>query len=72
MITLRGYSSSALNGLISGIFQGRSLLISLHCRHNLILFSIMCGAAPRSLFWGPDGLNKILEVCFEFPFNLTG
>ena len=24
------------------------------------------------MFWTPNGLNKLPEVCFEFPFNLTG
>ena len=32
----------------------------------------VCEAAQRSLFWTPNGLNELLEVRFEFPFNLTG
>ena len=27
---------------------------------------------PISLLWAPCGLNKLLEACFELPFNLTG
>ena len=29
-------------------------------------------AAPKSLFWAPDGLDELLEVHFEFPFILIG
>ena len=29
-------------------------------------------AAPRSLFWAAIGLDELLEVDLEFPFNLTG
>ena len=34
--------------------------------------SNVCEAAPRSLFWAPYGLGKLLEVCFEFLSNLIG
>ena len=26
----------------------------------------------KSLFWDPSGLNKLLEMCFEFPSHLIG
>ena len=29
-------------------------------------------SAPTSLFLAPNGLNELLEVRFEFPFNLIG
>ena len=29
-------------------------------------------AASRSLFWAVKGLNKVLEMHFDFPFNLIG
>ena len=29
-------------------------------------------AAPKSLFWAPDGLDELPEVLFEFPFVLIG
>ena len=29
-------------------------------------------AAPKSLFWAPDGLDELAEVHFEFPFILIG
>ena len=29
-------------------------------------------AASRSLFWAVNGLNKALEMHFDFPFNLIG
>ena len=41
-------------------------------RRNLTLVSNVFEAAPISLFWAPDGLNKLPEVCFEFPFNMIG
>ena len=25
-----------------------------------------------SLFWAPNGVKELLEMCFEFPFNLIG
>ena len=34
--------------------------------------SNICEVAPKSLFWAPGGLNKLPEMCFEFPFNLIG
>ena len=27
---------------------------------------------PKSLFWAPNGVKKLLEVRFEFPFILIG
>jgi len=45
---------------------------SLRCRHNLTPVSNICEAVPRSLFWAPCGLNKLLEVRFKLPFNLIG
>ena len=41
-------------------------------RRNLTPVSNVFEAAPISLFWAPGGLNKLPEVCFEFPFNLIG
>ena len=32
----------------------------------------VCEAASRSLFWAANGLNKVLEMHFDFPFNLIG
>ena len=29
-------------------------------------------AASRFLFWAVNGLNKVLEMHFDFPFNLIG
>ena len=35
--------------------------------------SDICEATPiKSLFWDPNGLIKLLEMCFEFPSNLIG
>ena len=35
--------------------------------------SNVCEATPiKSLFWDPNGLNKLLEMCFEFLSNLIG
>lgn len=34
--------------------------------------SNVCEAASRSLFWAVNGLNKVLEMHFNFPFNLIG
>ena len=42
------------------------------CRCNLTLVSNACNAAPISLFRAPNGLNKLLEMHFKFPFNLIG
>ena len=42
----------------------------LHHRFNLTL---VCNkVVPRSLVWAPYWLNKLPEVCFEFPFNMIG
>ena len=46
------------------------VLLILYRRQNLTPISNIREAAPRSLFWDPNGLNKFLEVCFEFPFIL--
>ena len=32
----------------------------------------VCEVARRSLFWVPNGLNELLEVCFEFRIKLIG
>ena len=45
---------------------------SLRCRRNLTPVSNVCKAAPKSLFWAPNGLNELTEVRLEFPFNLIG
>ena len=45
---------------------------SLRRRRNLTLVSNVCKAAPKSLFWAPNGLNELLDMRFEFPFNLIG
>ena len=45
---------------------------SLRRRRNLTQVSIACEAAPRSLLWDPNGLNKLPEVRLRFPFNLIG
>ena len=41
-------------------------------RRNLTWVSNACEAAPRSLFWAPNGLNELPEVCCKFPFILIG
>ena len=41
-------------------------LSSLRRRSNVTLVSNVCEAAPRSLFWAPNGFNEEPEVCFEF------
>ena len=41
-------------------------------RHNLTLVSSIWEALPISLFRGPNGLNKLLEMSVEYPFNLLG
>ena len=48
------------------------VLLILYRRQNLTPISNIREVAPRSLFWDPNGLNKFLEVCFEFPFSLIG
>ena len=45
---------------------------SLLRRGNLTSLSNVCEVAPRSLFWGPNRLNELPEIRFEFPFMLTG
>ena len=45
---------------------------SLSRRRNLTPVSNVCKAALKSLFWAPNGLNELTEVCLEFPFNLIG
>ena len=52
--------------------QSGEFLFGYWGRRNLTLVSKVFEAAPISLFWAPDGLNKLPEVCFEFPFNLIG
>ena len=47
-------------------------LSSLRRRSNVTLVSNVCEAAPRSLFWPPNGFNEEQEVCFEFLFILIG
>lgn len=54
-------------------FQTSSQLASLHCRCNLNpVISNVCKTVLISLFWASYRLNKLLEVRFEFPFNLIG
>ena len=48
------------------------LVSSLRADDNYTLISTVCEAAQRSLFWTPNGLNKLPEVRFEFPFNVIG
>ena len=38
----------------------------------LTISSNVCEAAPRSLFWAPNGLDKKPEMRFEVPFILIG
>ena len=47
-------------------------LSSLRRRSNVTLVSNVWEAAPRSLFWPPNGFNEEQEVCFEFLFILIG
>ena len=56
--------------LESGILlkeSGILLMISLCRRRNLIPVSNVCESAPISLFWAPNGLNKLPVVRFKFP-----
>ena len=39
---------------------------------NLILVSDVYKAVPTSFFWAPNRRNYLLELRFEFPFNLIG
>ena len=41
-------------------------------RRKLTLVGNVCKAAPRSLFWAPNGFNKLPEVRYEFRFILIG
>ena len=45
---------------------------SLNRRRNLTPVSNVCEAAVRAMFWTPTGFNELLEVCFEFSFNMIG
>ena len=45
---------------------------SLRRRRKLTSVSNVCKAAPRSLFWVLNGLNKVPELRFEFPFIVIG
>ena len=45
---------------------------SLRRRRNVTPVSNVYEAALISLFWPPTGLNELLEMRFEFPFNLIG
>ena len=45
---------------------------SLRRRRKLTSVFNICKAAPRSLFWVLNGLNKVPEVRFEFPFIVIG
>ena len=44
----------------------------LHHRFNLTLVCNICEVVPRALVCAPYGLDKLPEVCFEFPFNMIG
>ena len=45
---------------------------SLRRRRNVTSVSNVCEAAPRSLFWAPNGHGELPEVRFEFPFVWIG
>ena len=45
---------------------------SLCRRLDLSPVSDVCEAAPMSLFWAPNGLNELPEMCFEFPSKPIG
>ena len=45
------------------------MLYSLRRRSNLMSVSNICEAVLRSLFWTPNGLKKLLKVCFEISFH---
>ena len=47
-------------------------IVSLRHRRNLTSVSNICEAMLISLFWAPNGIYKLLEVLFQFPFILTG
>ena len=51
-------------------FKNVSALASLHCRCNLTPVSNVYKAVAISLFSALNGLNKLLEMHFKFPFNL--
>ena len=46
------------------------LFFSLCCIYNLSLVRNVCKAVPTSLFQPHNGFNELLEMHFEFPFNL--
>ena len=46
--------------------------VSLRLKRNLTSVSDVCEAAPISLLWGPNGLNELPEVRFDFSFNMIG
>ena len=45
---------------------------SLHSSHNLTAVSNICEVVLISLFWAPNGLNKLSQICFKFPSKLIG
>ena len=47
-------------------------ICSLHRRCNITVMSNVYEAESRSFFWASKGLNKLLKVRFEFPFNVIG
>ena len=48
------------------------MFLSLHRRGNLTPVSNVFEAVPISLFLALKRFNELLEVRFEFPFNLIG
>ena len=43
---------------------------SLHSSHNLTAVSNICEVVLISLFWAPNGLNKLSQICFSFSLKL--
>ena len=57
------------------LFSDKKVTTNPHslCRRcNLTPVNNTCEAAPRSLFWAPNRLNKSLEVHIIFPFDPIG
>ena len=66
------HSLHHLNHYSSYVDSKNLVMYSLQRRCNLNLASNVCEAAPRTVLWTPDGVNKLPKVCLEFPFNLIG
>ena len=69
LLTLRKWLIS-----FESFFYSTSINLSIGQRRrgNVTLVSNVCEARPIFLFWVLKGLDELLEMRFEFPFNLIG